>query len=137
MRKCAAAGYPIRAVVMPIIPVEGWESIYADFLRDLIASVPIERLTLGGICSYRDAHTLMDRKLGARNDISDNLQAMGKAGDGRIRYAAPVRTLLYKQLVAAARRTRPDLDVALCLEERALWEDAGLADAIGRCNCVL
>ena len=36
MRRCADAGYPIRAVIMPIIPIEGWRDIYTRFLARLL-----------------------------------------------------------------------------------------------------
>ena len=29
-------------------------------------------------------------------------------------------------MIESARRLRPDLEIALCLEERALWESTGL-----------
>jgi hypothetical protein len=35
------------------------------------------------------------------------------------------------------RRLRPGLDIGLCLEERSVFDALGLAEAIGRCNCVL
>jgi spore photoproduct lyase len=41
MRRCAAHGYPLRAVLMPIIPVEDRESVYEGFLRRLLAEVPL------------------------------------------------------------------------------------------------
>ena len=35
------------------------------------------------------------------------------------------------------RRRRPGLQTGLCLEEKEVFERLGLADSIGRCNCVL
>ncbi|MHC4792503.1 MAG: SPL family radical SAM protein, partial [Planctomycetota bacterium] len=64
MRKCADAGYPLRAVIMPTIPIEGWQNIYTSFLENLLKSVPLERVTLGQICSYSGALQLTERKLG-------------------------------------------------------------------------
>jgi spore photoproduct lyase len=51
MRRCAQAGYPVRAVVMPIIPVADWQETYGRFLVTLLESVPLSRITLGSICS--------------------------------------------------------------------------------------
>ncbi|MHC4173637.1 MAG: SPL family radical SAM protein, partial [Planctomycetota bacterium] len=39
IQKCAEAGYPIRAVIMPVIPVEDWQNTYGDFLENLLTSV--------------------------------------------------------------------------------------------------
>jgi hypothetical protein len=52
MRQCAQVGYPVRAVVMPIIPLAEWQEIYGHFMEQLMESVPLSRITLGSICSY-------------------------------------------------------------------------------------
>lgn len=137
MNRAASAGYPIRAVIMPLVPVDGWESIYPAFVTRLLAGVPIEQLTLGGICSYRNARNLMERKLGRSNPISRSFEEPAGSGDGRTRYSRELRVRMYSALIGAARRARPDIQLALCLEERPVWEAFGLDDRIGRCNCVL
>ncbi|MGA2285109.1 MAG: radical SAM protein [Dehalococcoidia bacterium] len=137
MCRAAAAGYPVRAIMMPIIPVDAWEELYLAFTRRLFETVPIQRLTLGSICIYRGARGLMERKLGRRNAISDRLDGMSVAGDGRVRFPRALRHEFYSTIIEAARRLRPDLEIALCLEERALWESTGLMENLGRCNCGL
>lgn len=138
MRRCAAAGYPVRAVIMPIIPVDGWRDVYGGFTDHLLDEVPLARITLGGICSYAHARRLMDAKLGRTNLISRLLDEHGETSpDGRSRYAEPLRIEMYDLLIGAIRRRRPDLEVALCLEERRVFEALGLTASIGRCNCVL
>ena len=133
----AAAGYPVRAIMMPIIPVGGWKDLYAAFTHRLLETVPIQRLTLGGICIYRGARGLMERKLGRRNVISDRLDDTTVAGDGRVRFPRAVRHEVYSTIAEAARSLRPELEIALCLEEQALWESTGLMENLGRCNCGL
>ena len=81
MRGAAKAGYPIRAVMMPIIPVEGWQDIYAAFTRHLIETVPLQWLTIGGICSYKSARWLMESKAGLYNPISVNIDGKIKSQD--------------------------------------------------------
>jgi hypothetical protein len=39
--------------------------------------------------------------------------------------------------VNVARGVRPNLEMALCLEEPAVWGAVGLAESVGRCNCVV
>jgi len=134
---CAAKGYPVRAVLMPIIPVDGWADVYRRFIHRLLDQVPVQRLTIGGICSYRNARFLMERKIGSDNVISRHLDKNCTAGDGRMRYSRQLRKHLYSHVIGAAREVRPGIALALCLEERELWESLGLADSIGRCNCVL
>ena len=137
MRRCAERGYPLRAVLMPIIPVEDWESVYEGFLRRLLAEVPLQRLTMGGICSYRNARVLMDSALGPRNVISSHIDEARRPPDGRARYSQPLRIRIYAHIARIARKLRPDLELALCLEEPAVWKAVNLEAGLGRCNCVL
>ena len=137
MERCAKVGYPVRAVIMPIILLPGWEDEYETFLRDLLTRVPIERLTLGGICSYRHALHLMECRLGSDNAISQNLLPKSNTGDGRIRYAPESRVRAYDTMLAVVREIRPDLETALCLEEPTVWQRIHERWKLGRCNCVL
>lgn len=137
MKRCASAGYPVRAVIMPIIPVPGWERAYTAFLEGLLAEVPLDRITLGGICSYRAARGLMESQLGRSNAVSDTFDPLGPSLDGRLRYPAILRTELYRHMMETIGGCAPDLEIGLCLEERGVFEALGLTAAIGRCNCVL
>ncbi len=60
MRRVALVGYPVRAVMMPIIPIENWHEVYTSFTKRVLVTVPIRRLTLGGICIYRGARKLLE-----------------------------------------------------------------------------
>jgi len=137
MKRCTEAGYPVRAVIMPIIPVPGWKGAYAKFLEGLLAEVPLDRITLGGICSYRAACSLMESQLGRANAVSDAFDPLGPSPDGRLRYAEPLRLALYRHMIGIIDARAPDLDIGLCLEEETVFQALGLAGAIGRCNCVL
>ena len=86
---------------------------------------------------YRGARWLMERKLGAANPVSVNLDARDTLSDGRARYRAGLRTCMYSALIRAAREARPNLELALCLEDPGLWRAVGLERSIGKCNCVL
>ena len=48
MQRCAAAGYPVRAVIMPLIPIADWRDAYERFIHSLFAAVPLARITFGG-----------------------------------------------------------------------------------------
>ena len=66
--------------------------------------------------------------MGTRNLVSERIdRASPMAGDGRARYSRNLRHEVYSLIIASARRLRPDLEIALCLEEEALWESTGLA----------
>ena len=74
MRRVVSSGYPVRAVMMPIIPIEGWQGIYTTFTERLVKTVPLQRLTLGGVCIYKGARNLMERKMGLDNAISTHIE---------------------------------------------------------------
>jgi len=136
MQKCADAGYPLRAVIMPIIPIEGWQHIYTRFLEKLLKSVCLERITLGQICSYSGALQLTERKLSKDNPISRMLEK-DKSRDGRVRFPIKLRIGVYKYLVNTIRKLQPKLQIGLCMEERETFKALGFENAIGCCNCVL
>ncbi len=138
MRRVSDRGYPVRAIMMPIIPIDGWQDRYSAFTTHLLKTVPIQRLTLGGICIYRSARDLMETKMGVRNVVSGHIDHVSpKAEDGRARYPRSFRHEAYSLIIQSVRKLRPDLGIALCLEEQELWESTGLAGNIGRCNCLL
>lgn len=136
MKHCSEAGYPVRAVIMPLIPVEGFIDLYTSFLRRLLEDIPLDRLTIGAICSYQGAHQLMNRKLGHKNEIAEQMQR-AKSEDGRMRYPEELRKTAYNHLIEAAKGVSPDLEIGLCLETRQMFERLGMQDALEKCNCVL
>ena len=137
MRRAASAGYPVRAVMMPIIPVSGWQNIYTIFIRRLIETVPLQRLTLGGICSYKTARHLMEAKLGSNNTVSLSINDKIKSLDGRTRYSSSLRLEIYTLITQVVKKVRPELGLALCLEDKELWQQTGHENNLGLCNCVL
>ena len=138
MRKCVSVGYPVRAVIMPIIPVPDWQDVYATFLRRLVTQVDLDRITFGGVCSYPGAVDLMVSKLGRQNAISRALgRHVARSADGRSRYRPADRIEIYRHLISVVRAQQPGLPIGLCLEERSVFQALDLTAAIGRCNCVL
>jgi spore photoproduct lyase len=136
MRRCAAAGYLVRAVLMPIIPVTDWQDLYTRFVEELLRSVPLQRITLGQICSYAGALTLMEAKLSQENPISRRLDRQ-RSADGRVRFPWTLRVQIYRYLIDCIRRIQPALDIGLCLEEPRTFDALDLLGAVGRCNCVV
>jgi spore photoproduct lyase len=138
MEACAGAGYSVRAVVMPIIPLPEWETIYSEFLSQLLARVRLARITLGSICSYPQAMRLTEAKLGPDNSISIQVDRRrnGKS-DGRTRFPRELRERVYRHLLDQIQRLAPGLGVGLCLEEEWMFDTLGMKASLGRCNCVL
>jgi spore photoproduct lyase len=137
MEACAKVGYPVRAVVMPIIPIPQWETVYGEFITDLLSRVELARITLGSICSFPQALWLTEKKLGSKNWISTQLEKRRSLADGRARFPATLRERAYRHLLSSIRTIAPKLEVGLCLEESNLFDNLGLLSSLGRCNCVL
>ena len=136
MQRCADAGYPLRAVIMPIIPVENWQNIYNRFLENLLESVRLDRITLGQICSYSGALQLTERKLGKNNPISIMLEK-DKSKDGRVRFPLGLRIEVYRYLIEKIELLRPKLDIGLCMEEANAFKALNRENTSDCCNCVL
>jgi spore photoproduct lyase len=141
MTACASAGYPVRAVVMPIIPIPDWQTIYEDFLQDLLRRVPLARITLGSICSYPQALRLTEGHLGPNNSISTqiatSIRGQCNTTDGRIRFPKTLREDVYRHLIETICCHAPGLEIGLCLEDREMFDTLGISKSIGCCNCVL
>ncbi len=130
----AEAGYPVRAVVMPILPLPEWITIYGEFLVGLLRRVRLSRLTLGSICSYPQALRLSKQKLGDDNLISTQLARRRQgAADGRLRFPRDARRRIYRHLLSIIRGVDAELEVGLCLEEPEMLEWLGMNGSLGRC----
>jgi hypothetical protein len=79
----------------------------------------------------------MESKSGLCNTVSANIDDNQKSQDGRARYATSLRGEIYSLITSVVRSYRSDLELALCLEEKELWQKIGLENNIGHCNCVL
>lgn len=137
MRRCAQAGYRTRAVIMPILPVGDWADGYTALIDELLSAAPIERITLGSLCSFDNALRLTAARLGETHPLADLFRSAEKSPDGRRRFPLALRHETYRLLLSHIRSRRPDLSVSLCLEEPSAFADLAMPDAIGQCNCVL
>ena len=139
LQKCTALLFerPVGYQILKQETLQLPQKKYNLFLRDLLSRVPVQRLTLGGICSYQNARGLMERKLGRENAISDNFAEDKTANDGRARYGSPLRISMYTHLLRIAQKIRPDLELALCLEDQAAWKAVNKEVRLGICNCIL
>jgi len=148
-RRAAEAGYEVRFIFMPMIPVEGWREAYAEAVQKALRAVRPSRITLGGICMYRSALNAMRRRV-AQNGTEafsvtspENasvpfraLQPPAFARD-RYRFREEVRREIYAHMLACIREADPSVPVSLCLETPEVWESVGLRPEEAPCNCLL
>jgi spore photoproduct lyase len=133
-RRAAEAGYEVRFVYMPLIPVPDWRAAYAELVARSLAAVTPSRITLGGICSFPTAARVQRQRFGTVEPLEQHWRPTGR---GRWRYPAELRAEMYRFLAQEVRRRRPGLPLALCLETADVWEALGWPTTPVRCNCVL
>ena len=95
-----------------------------------LTQVRLDRITLGGICSYGPALQIMESKLGKENLISRSLTVLDNSpGDGRTRYPIEMRAGHLRHLLRDDSPVRsPELTCALCMEDVTLARDLGLGN---------
>ena len=139
-RRAADAGYEVRFILMPMIPVPGWRQAYAEVVEKALSVVRPSRITVGGICMYRSALNAMKGRSRASPEalspIPENLQPPAFPRD-RYRFRPDVRTDLYGHVLACVRETDPSVPVSLCLETPEVWGSVGLRPEEAPCNCLL
>ena len=136
MRRCADKGYPVRAMLMPVVPHKGWEDDYINFVRDLLKRVPLQRLTLGGLHFSPHSQNLLERRMGKGNAISQNIKTMNSLADIDKEHAVRIRADTYTRIALAAKKISPNVQISYCRKELPLSNIAD--DRNGeKCNCVL
>src|SRR5690606_20472008 len=73
MQRCSQRGYPVQANLTPVIPEGGWEDAYVELAREVVARVPLRKLTVGGIRLDARSLGLLEKGLGRDNAISEHL----------------------------------------------------------------
>jgi len=134
-RRCQQAGYPVRFIIMPVLPVDGWREQYAELVDALFAAARPERVTIGGICSYRGALALTARALGPDSLIARHISPT-PSPDGRLRFPRELRAKFYRHIIGEVRQHDAAMPLGLCLEEPELWHACGLDPAHPTCNCI-
>ena len=115
MRRCHEAGYPVQANVMPVISHGDWEREYMELVGELLESVPLAGLTLGGISMDSRTRELLERRLGPGNAISRHLGRRHPNKDDRMYYSCDVCQGLFGRIRGLARRIRPGLPVEVAI----------------------
>lgn len=139
-RRAADAGYEVRFIFMPMIPVERWQQAYEEAVRKALGAVRPSRVTLGGICMYQPALNMMKR----RSDVTpaslapilSNLETPPTKRE-RYRFRPDVRHELYAHMIECIREIDPSIQVSLCLETPEVWEGLWLTPGEAPCNCLL
>ena len=143
-RKVQAAGYPLRLRLDPIVPVEGWQALYAETIEQIFKTVRPERITLGtlrfeeGFCHMQNTLFTTGPELPRLvSEMSPMLPpASGPGGKkpktGKYSFSEEKRSHLFAFAISEIRKYS-NCRIALCKESAAVWEKVGLSPS--RCSC--
>lgn len=123
-RRAADAGYPIGLHFDPIIEYPGWADGYArtaDLIGQYLAGSEVAWVSLG---CFRYLPSLKEVMLARHPDTSLYDAEFITGGDGKMRYPRPLRTRLYRGVVADLRRVLPaSAMIYMCMESSRVWRD--------------
>jgi len=156
-RRAQEDGYPIRIRLDPIVPLVGWEKIYADTIGRIFAEIAPQRITLGTLRFeeqfYKNREALVGQEeaglhlLAEMDRMAPMLPPMevptgrrGKDGRpqmktsvGKYSYPQDLRVEIFRFAISEIRKHFAG-PVALCKETVDVWHAVGLDP--GRCACV-
>jgi len=144
-RKCQDAGYPVRIRLSPMAPTVGWEKELRQLVQRIFEELSPEMLTIEPLrfCTYeqlcRDFPPgLLDPEfVAAMRDLPADVDDWQKE-----QFPDHLRLRMYRAVLDEAAKLSPRTPVALCREQRRIWE--ALKDELGRmgqhpdnyvCNC--
>ncbi len=141
--RLAAAGYPIRVRLSPVVPILGWREAYDDLLARLAAVSRPELVTLWtlSMIELAELHRIFPPEA---LDPRALAEARAAAEEMRGRKGAPfppsLRASLYRELAAMVHARSPGTAVALCLETAEVWDATSTVLVPRRqqafvCNC--
>lgn len=111
MKRCAKAGYPVRARVQPVFPRKQWRKEYVKFIERLVSEIPLDRLGIGGVYTNGRVKYLARRRMA---DLYDVFRGRCRGNSDEDLYSRSWCEKHHGDLVAAAVRIRPDLEIGAC-----------------------
>lgn len=122
--RASAAGYPIGLHFDPLIFKPGWEAAYqrtTDLIGEHLAGAEVAWVSMG---CFRYLPALKERMLSRHPETAIYDAEFITGGDGKMRYPRPVRSLMYKALLAALHRVLPaSALIYMCMESPRLWRE--------------
>jgi spore photoproduct lyase len=157
-RRAQEAEYPIRVRLDPIVPLPGWQRLYADTIERIFAEIAPQRITLGTLRFeeefYERRRALVGQEEAGLHLLSEmdrmapmlppRLVPTGRRDkDGRPRmktsigkysYSEALRVEIFRFAISEIRK-RFDGPIALCKETIDVWRAVGLDPRRCACAC--
>lgn len=140
IRKCAAAGYPVRVRLSPVVPVREWRRENADMIGRLFANadVPLVTMDMFKHIGPNRAPAILDldsldpafaSSVQRFADMAPEDRPRPIVPNGKQLFPDKLREKVYRFFLGEIRRHSPRTRVALCGETPDMWR--ALADELG------
>ncbi|MGD0237850.1 MAG: spore photoproduct lyase family protein, partial [Syntrophorhabdales bacterium] len=143
--KVELARYRLRVRLDPIVPVPGWQKIYADTVRRIFQKIRPERITLGTLRFEEQFCNMRDSLVAGSSDLRTYMEEMTPMFDKKV-FQGKKRPKVGKYSFDEEKRIEifrfvmneiwkySHLPIALCKESRSVWDKVGLD--VSDCQCV-
>lgn len=127
-RKLKEAGYEVRTRIDPIVPIPDWESNYTNLVDQIFANLTPARITLGSLRGLQST-------INGTTDKSWQQYLKERSNWGK-KIEFSTRHKMYSIIINHLREKYEYIDIALCKETMAMWEELKMDYEKIRCNCV-
>ncbi len=118
------AGYYVTLRLDPMIPVEGWQAAYADYIHRVCETFQPDQWTLGSL-RYFPTLPMWTAKLGRSTGVY-GFPRERSPEDGRWRIPLDMRAEMYREAMGHIRQHDGNVTVRLCKETAPLYDRLGL-----------
>ena len=118
--KVKAAGYHVTLRLDPMIPIEGWEQLYPEFIQEVYREFQPDQWTIGSLRFYSSL-PMWTKKMGRNAAIYQYGQEHSRE-DRRRRIATYVRSNMYVTAISEIRSHDRNAIVRLCKETTSLYQ---------------
>lgn len=118
------AGYYLTLRLDPMIPVEGWETAYPEFIDEVYRVFSPDQWTIGSL-RYYPSLPMWTARVGRNTEVYEFAGERSRE-DGRRRIRIEVRAGLYRTAMEQIREHDGDVPVRLCKETDDLYHCLGL-----------
>ncbi len=136
-RRCQEHGYRIRLRIDPGILYDGWQSDYADLIRQSLTVLEPENITLGMLRLFPGHFAFARQAYGGRAGALRQAGLPERASDGKLRCPLRQRLEFYRFLIEVIRGLNERLSIGLCRETPDIWNSLKHCCNAHQCNCLV
>lgn len=121
-KKATNAGYSVAFHFDPIIPIDGWESLYQETVNKIFNIIPAEKIAWISLGIFRIFPALRDTIRHRHPQTHTLLGELLPSFDGKLRYFKPQRLYVYKSMKQWIESYYP-VPLYLCMESEDIWKE--------------